>query len=277
MAFLRPASTTEAVDALRDGTWTIVAGATDHYPARVGRAIDEDVLDVTRITELRAIDRTANGWSFGALATWRDILDAELPTRFDGLKAAARTIGGVQIQNRATLAGNVCNASPAADGVPPLLSLDATIELTSARGTRRVPLAEFITGNRATVRRHDELVAAIHVPDDGRAARSAFMKLGSRSSLVISIVMVAGVLEVDDAGAVDRVALSIGSCSPVAVRLRQLEERLVGARLDDERAWSIESEDLTALSPIDDIRGTADYRRQAALVLVRRLLDELRS
>jgi CO/xanthine dehydrogenase FAD-binding subunit len=277
MAFLRPTTTQEAVEALRTGPWTIVAGATDHYPARVGRSAKEDVLDVTAIAGLRAITRTDTGWSFGALTTWRDIIDADMPARFDGLRAAAHTIGGVQIQNRATLAGNVCNASPAADGVPVLLSLDASVELTSAHGQRRQPIAEFITGNRATERRPDEFVTAVHTPDDGSTTRSAFLKLGSRSSLVISIVMTAGAIGVDDGGVVESVALSVGACSAVAIRLTTLEGRLLGVNVHDDDAWAISTEDLAEISPIDDIRGSAEYRQHAAEVLVQRLLDRLRT
>ena len=277
MAFLRPGSTGAAVDALATGSWTIVAGATDHYPARVGQPRNEDVLDITGIADLRGIGRTDTGWSFGALTTWRDVVDADLPSRFDGLRASARTIGGVQIQNRATLVGNVCNASPAADGVPVLQSLDASVELRSASGARRLPLADYISGNRRTERRPDELVSAIHVPDDGKVARSAFLKLGSRSSLVISIVMVAGVVRADERGVADAVAISVGACSPVAIRLASLEKRLVGTDLRDSTTWSVTRDDLALISPIDDIRGSAAYRVEAAVVLVRRLLEELRT
>ena len=136
------------------GPWTVLAGGTDFYPARVGRAIDEDVLDISGDRRAaRHHGRTRDGWRLGATTTWSELLEADLPPLFDGLKQAAREVGGRQIQNAGTLAGNLCNASPAADGVPPLLALDAEVELAGRAGTRRLPLASFITGNRRTVLR----------------------------------------------------------------------------------------------------------------------------
>src|SRR5687767_4920448 len=144
-AYLRPADLDAALGALAAAAatgapWVVVAGATDYYPARVGRLPREDVLDVTAIAGLRGIEPVDGGWRIGALTTWTDLAEAELPPLFGGLRAAALAIGGLQIQARATLAGNVCNASPAADGVPNLLALDAAVELSSAAGPRRVPI-----------------------------------------------------------------------------------------------------------------------------------------
>jgi CO/xanthine dehydrogenase FAD-binding subunit len=284
-SYLRPATLPDAIAALAGGglegrPWTLVAGATDHYPARVGRVVDEDVLDVSAIGGLRGLTAEADGgWRIGALTTWSDLAEADrLPPSFDGLRAAARTIGGLQVQNRATLAGNLCNASPAADGVPNLLALDAAVELVSTRGSRRVPVGEFVVGNRATVRAPDEVVTAIVVPPPlpGTAARSAFEKLGSRAYLVISIAMVATVLEADGAGRIARARVAVGACSEVAQRLGSLEAELAGLPLA-EAAAAVQPEHLAGLSPIDDVRGTAAYRRDAALVLVRRALERASS
>jgi len=287
-AYLRPTALPEALSALAaEGAggadrrpWVVVAGVTDHYPARVGRVVDEDVLDVTAIGGLRGIAAAdGGGWRIGALTTWSDLAAAtELPPLFDGLRAAARTIGGLQIQNRATLAGNLCNASPAADGTPNLLALDAAVELASAASVRRVPVGEFVVGNRRTVRAPDELVTAIFVPDpmEGTAARSAFVKLGSRAYLVISIAMVAAVVEVGPDGRIARARIAVGACSEVARRLPELEQDLAGGSLGEAPAI-VRPEHLAGLSPIDDVRGTAAYRRDAALVLVRRALEALRA
>src|SRR5437879_45271 len=177
--YLRPDGLSEALAALRR-RHTVLAGGTDFYPARVGRAIDESVLDITAIAALRGISSDSAGWRLGATTTWSELLDAPLPPLFDGLKQAAREIGGRQIQNAGTLAGNLCNASPAADGVPPLLALDARVELASLAGTRELPLAAFVTGNRRTLRQPDELVTAILVRPPAGPARSRFLKLGAR-------------------------------------------------------------------------------------------------
>jgi CO/xanthine dehydrogenase FAD-binding subunit len=191
------------------------------------------------------------------------------------LKLAAREVGGVQIQNVGTLCGNLCNASPAADGTPNLVALDALVELSSARATRRLPVAEFVTGNRATVRRSDEMVTALIVPKPEGETRSTFLKLGARKYLVISIVMVAVVMEIADGRTVAKARIAVGSCSAVAQRLPALEAALAGRRLDTSLADRARAEHLASLSPIDDVRGTAAYRREAALTIVRRAITEL--
>lgn len=249
----------------------MLAGGTDFYPARVGRSITEDVLDISDIAALRGITPETNGWRLGATTTWAGLAATDLPALFDGLKQAALEVGGRQIQNAGTLAGNLCNASPAADGVPCLLALDAEVELASLSGTRRLPLAEFITGVRRTALRPDELLVAIRVPRPPGDARSVFGKLGARRYLVISIAMAAVTLEIVD----QRIAsarIAVGACSPVAVRLAELEAAMAGATIDADLEDRIEQSHLAPLTPIDDARGSADYRRDVVLTLLRRLV-----
>jgi CO/xanthine dehydrogenase FAD-binding subunit len=280
MAFLRPARLGEALAALAAGgpggaPWVVVAGATDHYPARVGRAPVEDVLDVTAIARLRGIAAVDGGWQVGALATWTDLVETPLPSLFDGLKAAALAIGGRQIQARATVVGNVCNASPAADGLPNLLALDAQVELVSRGGARIVPIGAFVTGNRRTARRADELVTGLFVPAPlpGTTVGSAFEKLGSRAYLVISIAMVAAVIEANPDGLIARARLAVGACSEVAQRLPALEAELVGLPATAGTAKLVGPHHLADLTPIDDVRGSAAYRREAARTVVGRALE----
>ena len=268
--YLRPESLDEAVDALASQPLTILAGGTDFYPARVGRAIADDIIDVSRIAGLRGVAETEDAWRIGAATTWTDLLDAELPPLFDGLRLAAREIGGVQIQNMGTLGGNLCNASPAADGTPCLLSLDAAVELVSARGTRRLDVAEFVLGNRRTARRADEILTSIIVPKPARAARATFLKLGARRYLVISIVMVAAVVERAVDGTIAGARIAVGACAETARRLPALERDLVGTR-----EAAITDAHLEPLAPIDDVRGAAAYRRDAARTLVARALQAL--
>ena len=281
-AYLRPADLDSALGALADeapggAPWVVVAGATDHYPARVGRLPREDVLDVTAIAALRGIEAMDGGWRIGALTTWTDLAEAGLPPLFDGLRAAALAIGGLQIQSRATVVGNVCNASPAADGIPNLLAMDAVVELSSAAGLRAVPIGEFVTGNRRTERRSDELVTGLLLPAPLPATevRSTFEKLGSRAYLVISIAMVAAVVEVGVDGRIARSRVAVGACSEVAQRLAGLESDLAGRPASPETAAIVGAGHLEALSPIDDVRGTAAYRRDAAVVLVRRAIERV--
>jgi CO/xanthine dehydrogenase FAD-binding subunit len=269
-SYLRPHSLEEALGALAR-PHTVLAGGTDFYPARVGRAIDEDVLDIAGIGDLRGISEGDGGWRVGATTTWSDLIEADLPPLFDGLKQAAREVGGRQIQNAGTIAGNLCNASPAADGVPCLMTLDAEIEIAGPM-PRRLPLRQFITGVRTTALAPGELVVAIHVPRPRRAAAAAFLKLGARRYLVISITMAAAVLEFDD----ERVAaarIAVGACSPVAERLPALEAALLGVSRD-RLADRVDAPQLAPLSPIDDVRGSAAYRRDAIVTVLRRLLAE---
>jgi CO/xanthine dehydrogenase FAD-binding subunit len=273
-SYARPTRVDEALAMLARGERTILAGGTDFYPSRVGIAPRDDVIDVTALADLRGIKERAKGWRFGAATTWADVIEAKLPPLFDGLKLAAREVGGMQIQNAGTIAGNLCNASPAADGVPPLLTLDASVEIASAESRRTLPLEQFILGPRRTALRAGELVTAVFIPRPGRPARSDFLKLGARKYLVISIAMVACVLEVED-GTVRAARVAVGSCSPVAMRLPKLEQALAGRRLDRDLCDGVLSEHLEHLSPIDDVRASAGYRKEAALTLVRRSLARL--
>ncbi len=274
-AYLRPRDLDAALAALAAGNRVVVAGGTDYYPARVGRPLDDDVLDITAIDGLRAISRTQGGWRIPALATWTDIVEARLPPLFDGLKQAAREIGGVQIQNAGTVCGNLCNASPAADGVPNLLALDAQVELASRSGRRTLPAEAFVTGNRSTQRRADELVTALLIPDAPAATRSAFLKLGARRYLVISIVMIGATLTPAADGTVARARIAVGACSAVARRLRGLEADLVGQPIGPGLAAAVKDLHIAALSPIDDVRASAAYRRDATVTLLRRTLAAL--
>lgn len=272
--YLRPVRLSEALAALAEAPRIVVAGGTDYYPARVGRPLDDDVLDITALPELRRIRDDGRQWRIPALATWTDAVEADLPPCFDGLKLAAREIGGAQIQNAGTVCGNLCNASPAADGTPNLLALDAEVELASTRGTRRLPVREFVVGTRRTTRRPDELMTAILVPKPKHPARATFLKLGARRYLVISISMVAAVVEVDGAAIVNA-RLAVGACSAAAQRLPELEHALTGRRLEPGLAELVQPRHLAPLSPIDDVRGTAEYRRDATVTLLKRALGQL--
>jgi CO/xanthine dehydrogenase FAD-binding subunit len=288
--YLRPDTLRDALAALADPALTtgpapvdrlaVLAGGTDFYPARTAstawlRPSPRNVLDISGIEELRGIRIENGAVAFGALATWSEICAADLPPAFDGLKRAAREVGGVQVQNRGTIAGNICNASPAADGVPPLLTLDAEVQLASVRSARRVPLSQFVTGNRKTAQSPDELVVAVMIPRPAASARSTFLKLGARTYLVISIASVAALIEPGLDGVIARAAIAVGACSAVPQRLAALEKALAGQRASpDIAARLVTPAHLAGLSPIDDVRGSAQYRRDAALVLVRRALAE---
>ncbi len=271
--YLRPTEIEEAVAALAARPLTILAGGNDFYPARVGKPLSDDILDITALAALRGIGEDDSHYRIRAAVRWREL--AALPPWCACLTLAAREIGGMQIQNAGTLAGNICNASPAADGVPGLLALDAEIEIASSRRRRLLPLAEFILGNRRTALRRDELVTAILIPKPRRPARSTFLKLGARKYLVISIVMVAALVETDSDGTIAAARIAVGACSAVAQRLATLERDLRGRKLAPGVGAAVAEPHLTGLAPIDDVRAAAAYRSDAALALVARSLEDL--
>ncbi len=265
VAYHRPRKLAEALALLKGGGVTVLAGATDLFPATTAPALEGALLDITALDGLSGITRTVEGWRIGAATPWAAVAGAHLPPAFAALQQAAAEIGAVQIQERGTVGGNLCNASPAADGVPPLLALDAEVELAATAGTRRLPLAQFITGVRRTARAADELLVAVHIPAAAVQGMSAFAKLGARDSLVISIVMTAARIALRQ-GRVTAAAVAVGACSPVARRLKGLEAALIGHDPRDPAAWghALDNDIAALLSPIDDIRADAAYRRHAA-------------
>lgn len=280
MRYFRPTSLAEALAIRAEHDVTILAGGTDVYPVRTARRAwgdpsHKDVLDITAVPGLRGITEEPGGWRLGALSTWSDLAMASLPPLFDGYRQAAREVGGVQVQNLGTLAGNIVTASPAGDGIPNLMALDAQVELASRAGTRTLPFTTFATGYRQTALRPDEIVTALIVPKlDG--ARSTFLKLGARKYLVISIAMVSAVVAADAEGQITTARIAVGACSAVAKRLTSLEATLAGCPLAA-AASRVEAGHFADLAPIDDVRASGAYRLNAAQALVRDALAELAS
>ncbi|WP_412550429.1 FAD binding domain-containing protein [Shimia sp. MIT910701] len=270
----RPGKLKDALAILATTGARPVAGCTDVFAATEAQDLRGDVLDVTAIEGLRGIFETASGWRIGAATTWRDIVHARLPRAFDMLQQAACEVGGAQVQNAGTVAGNICNASPAADGMPPLLTLDAQVELVSERGERVVDLAQFVTGPRETVLQSDELVSAVLIPSKSVHGHSRFLKLGARKHLVISIAMVAVRLAVED-GKITDAAICVGACGPVAKRASALETALIGTSAEGADQLVSPAHLKDVLAPISDVRGDAAYREAAALELVQRAIADV--
>jgi CO/xanthine dehydrogenase FAD-binding subunit len=270
--YAKPLSVDEALALLSEGAWRILAGGTDFYPALGARPLTENVLDINGLSELRGIAEDATHVMIGARTSWTDIIRHPLPAAFDALKQAAREIGSIQIQNTGTVAGNICNASPAADGVPALIILDAEVEIASASGKRSEALENFITGNRRTGLRADEMVTAIRLPKKSLAGASSFFKLGARRYLVISIAMAAVRIAVGEDNRIADAAIAVGACSAVAMRLHELEQELRGQNAHSLADLPLSESHFAELTPIDDVRGSADYRRGAAREIVSRAL-----
>ncbi|MFN2563418.1 MAG: xanthine dehydrogenase family protein subunit M [Gemmatimonadaceae bacterium] len=243
-----------------------LAGATDLYVSlNFGTLPGTRFLDLWRLAPLRKIEKGADGMlSIGALATYTQIIRSRhVRAQVPMLVEAARQIGGVQIQNRGTIGGNIANASPAGDSLPVLAVLDAVVVLRRVAGERRVPFGEFYTGYRASVRRPDELIVAVEIPRvDGK---QWFRKVGTRAAQAISKVVMAAVRA-------ERPRIALGSVGPTVVRAPRTEEALAGGASVDDAARILEEE----IRPIDDVRSTADYRRTVAGNLVRRFWADTR-
>ena len=175
--YAKPTTVDEALALLGEARWRILAGGTDFYPAQGAKPFRDNVLDINGLATLRGIAETDSHWLIGARTTWTDLVRHPLPAAFDALKQAAREVGSVQIQNVASIAGNLCNASPAADGVPALLVLDAEVELRSVARVRHLPLEKFILGNRRT-----ELAAGRNGHRHPRAEKRGHRHVGFRKT-----------------------------------------------------------------------------------------------
>jgi CO/xanthine dehydrogenase FAD-binding subunit len=272
--YLRPNSLADALSALADRRWRIMAGGTDLYPSETGQHLTGPVIDIAALADLHGVREQNEGWRIGAGVTWATLAKTPLPPAFSALQQAAAEVGGRQIQNVGTIGGNLCNASPAADGVPPLLVLGAQVELASAHGHRRLPLADFLQGPRKTALRPGEIMVALHIPASGCRGQSRFLKLGARSYLVISIAMVAARLDVQ-AGRITDAALSVGACSATACRLGSVESRLIGQPAATAARQIADDMVAAALSPLDDARASAAYRARAAAELLRRAVTQV--
>ncbi len=270
--YAQPTSLDDALKLAGQAQARFVMGGTDFFPAHGEGVPDADIIDLSRVVGLRDLEIQRDTIRIGAGVTWTDVIKSNLPPAFDALKAAGQEVGSVQIQNAGTVVGNICNASPAADGVPPLLTLDAEVLLLGPRGVRNLPLSQFIQGPRQTQLAKGELVTGLRIPTPKPRMVSSFLKLGSRKYLVISIAMVAVCLRVTR----DKIAdlrVSVGACSPVARRLTRLEMRLTGQPVHIlAEPGVVNAQDLASLSPIDDVRGSAIYRLDAVQALIQRAL-----
>lgn len=270
--YFSPETLNDVLESLADGQGRVAAGCTDLFAATSYQNMPGPVVDITGVAELSGIEATPEGWRIGAATPWSLLRDADLPAAFDGLRQAAAKIGSVQIQNAGTVGGNLCNASPAADGMPALLTLDAEVELVSVQGRRRLALADFVTGPRQTALQSGELMLAVHIPATAGAGTSAFVKLGARKYMVISIAMAAARVSVLD-GCVAEIAVAIGACGPVAKRLDALEKALVGRDVAEVSGRITQALIAPDISPIGDIRADRAYRMDAALEMVQRAIS----
>jgi CO/xanthine dehydrogenase FAD-binding subunit len=271
---IQPRTLAEAVRHLEEDPGLVpVAGCTD-LMVRGVEALHrmERVLDLLSVDELRGIREVQGAVEIGATTSFSEIRRSSvIRAVFPALAEAAGQIGGWQIQNRATLGGNLANASPAGDSLPVLLALGATVELASAGGSREVSYDEFHLGYRKTVLQPGEILARIRIPLPAAGSIQAFRKVGTREAQAISKVVVAMLARVE-AGRIAEVRLAAGSVAPTPIRLRAAEEAVRGRAPGPETAALAGSEAAREVTPIDDVRSTSEYRKFALERVVRRMV-----
>jgi CO/xanthine dehydrogenase FAD-binding subunit len=260
------------------GVWRPFAGGTDLMVLfESGRLAHRKFFSIRNLSELRGIEETREAVTLGALTTYTGVRRSEVLRReFPMLCRAAQETGGIAIQNRGTLGGNIANASPAADSPPALLAYDAQVELVSRRGARWVAYRDFHTGYKQTLMSADELLTRIRLPRPREGARQFSRKVGTRRAQAISKVCFAGLAEVEG-GRLGEVRLAYGSVAPTVIRCVRTEALLSGQLLDDSLMGAARAELSREIAPIDDVRSTARYRLKVAGNVLEEFLSVLRN
>jgi CO/xanthine dehydrogenase FAD-binding subunit len=277
---ISPASLSEALTVLarEPGVWQPFAGGTDLMVLlEAGRLPHKNYVNIWNLTALRGIEERTEHITLGALTTYTDVQsNSILRAEFPMLCQAASETGGLAIQNRGTLGGNIVNASPAADSPPALLAYNAEVELLSVRGSRWVPYQSFHTGYKQTVMQPDELLARVRLPRLWPDLFHYYRKVGTRKAQAISKICLAATARVNY-GIVDVIRIAFGSVAPVPLRCRKTESVLQGAKLDDSAIEKALTELSREIVPIDDIRSTRNYRLKVSLNVLEDFLRQLKS
>jgi CO/xanthine dehydrogenase FAD-binding subunit len=272
MTYLRARNLDEVLKRLSEQPQPhVICGATDVFadPALVSARLDW--LDISRVDALRSIELRDGMVRIGAATSWSAIAATGwLP---DALRQAADSIGSRQIRVQASIGGNLCHASPVADGVPPLLALDALVELASGRGVRRLPLAEFLLGRRRTALEADELLVAVLFALPHAQDRTAFLRCTNRDGTALAVVSAAVLLSISSEDIIEKIAISVGGVAQVPLRMHALEAELKG-RHQLELVRTIREASLAEFTPIDDCRASAAYRLHIAPLAITRAFND---
>ena len=279
-SFISPATTDEALATLQElgKSATVLAGGTDiMVQLQAGQIQPETLLHIGNLDDLRGIDRTDGAVGIGSLVTHHRVAtDADLSARLPALTEACSTIGGWQTQEVGTVGGNVCNASPAADTIAPLLVADASLTLASAGGTRSMPLAEFILGRRSTAARPEELLTRLDVTPCDAGTGEVYLKVAPRTAMEVAVVGLAVRISMTN-GTVTDARIAAAAVAPVPFRSAASERVLIGSRLETEAVEEASRHLAAEAQPIDDARATASYRRMVLQRLVGRAVDTAKS
>ena len=273
--FLVPANLQHLATLLQTPGRKLIAGGTDLIPSlRQAHSLPAQIIDISRLRELRYIREQNRIVHIGALTSFRDVQNSRiLNETAPALVQAAGQIGSPMIRTRGTLGGNIAHASPAADSLPALLIMDASVTLSSQKGQRTQMLCDFLLNPGKTDIHSDEILTDIFFEKPSTNCAASFVKIGPRRGMTIAIVNAAALVGLDNDGRINQARLSIGAVAPTAIRCRLTEQALIGC-LPSEKLWeSISSIIQEEISPIDDIRGTAQYRRRAAFILSKRALN----
>jgi CO/xanthine dehydrogenase FAD-binding subunit len=275
---ISPASLGEALEVLarESGVWKPFAGGTDLMVLlEAGKLPHKNYLNIWNLPELRGIEVTDSHVTLGALTTYTEVQDHEtLREEFPMLCQAASETGGLAIQNRGTIGGNIVNASPAADSPPALLAYDADLELVSAKGSRTIPYHSFHTGYKQMNIRPDELLRSIRLPRPAKESKHYYRKVGTRKAQAISKVCFAGVARMN-ADQIADVRIALGSVAPIPVRCVQTEGALRNQVVGAEALAAAKSALMAEIAPIDDLRSTRDYRLRVSLNLLEDFVRQL--
>jgi CO/xanthine dehydrogenase FAD-binding subunit len=276
---ISPATLSEALDVLTqdNGAWQPFAGGTDLMVLlEAGKLPHKNYVNIWNLAELRGIEVTESQVTLGALTTYTEVQEHEiLKTEFPMLCQAAKETGGIAIQNRGTLGGNIVNASPAADSPPALLAYDAELELVSKSGLRTIPYSRFHNGYKQMDIRPGELLRAIRLPRSTNQLMHYYRKVGTRKAQAISKTCFAGVGRVADDHVVE-VRVALGSVAPIPLRCAQTESELLNKPIDAQTLQAAQAALAAEISPIDDLRSTRNYRLRVSLNLLEDFLQTLR-
>jgi len=270
--FQSPPTLEDLCQLLAERKGTIIAGGTDLIPKMQRMGVSNPFLvDLSRIPQLRFLESNQKKIRIGSLITFNEIARSEIVQRGAHLLAdAARTVGSEQIRNRGTLGGNVANASPAGDSLPPLLVLDAELILLSKFGERIVPLSRMLLGPGETAIAENEVIHSICINQLDNDTRSCFLRLGNRQGKSIAVVSVAIALKLDGQGCIEDLRLALGAVAPTAMRCVNIENEFIGEQISIELIGEVAEKASRDCSPIDDVRGTANYRRHVVKQYVAR-------
>ena len=255
-----------------DGVAKVLAGGTDVLVQMHLDILEPDlIVDVKNIAELREVVEEDGAWRFGAAVTGKELMDnAVFNTAWPGVMDGVRLIGSVQVRGRATVGGNLCNASPAADSVPPMIAADAVASVIGPNGRREVPMADIVTGPGQTSLEDGEIVVSFQLPKRSPNSGDAYLRFTPRTEMDIAVVGCGVNLTLDDGGTCTAARVSLGAVAARPLLVEDAANALIGTQVDDDAMETLAAAASAACSPIDDKRGTIEYRTEVAGVLAQR-------